>query len=189
MRSKSTWWAFAIIGGVDPHRLQPGARPEAGGGQDLERSARSRCAAFLLRHVEFDGGVRRPGRRLGRHSLRPTPSPPWRCRSSSHWPAGGWARRTLNTLLDTAPAGATEIVRDIVSDVHGVLAIKSLRLRPAGPTMFTSIVVEVARTMPIDDIVRTKDAIHDQVQERFPNADITVTANPVPLDSERCSRR
>lgn len=98
----------------------------------------------------------------------------------------GWAlgARTLNTLLDTAPAGATEIVRGLVNDVHGVLALKSLRLRPAGATMFTSIVVEVARTMPIDEIVRTKDAITAAVQERFPNADITVTANPVPLDSE-----
>ncbi len=98
----------------------------------------------------------------------------------------GWqlGARTLNTLLDTAPQGATDIVREIVSDVHGVLAIKALRLRPAGATMFTSIVVEVARTMPIDEIVRTKEHILQKVQERFPNADITVTANPVPLDSE-----
>jgi len=92
--------------------------------------------------------------------------------------------RTVNTLMDTAPAGATEIVRGLVNDVHGVLALKSIRLRPAGATMFTSVVVEVARTMPIDDIVKTKDAITAAVQERFPNADITVTANPVALDSE-----
>ncbi|MCA3560974.1 MAG: cation diffusion facilitator family transporter [Aestuariivirga sp.] len=98
----------------------------------------------------------------------------------------GWdlGARTVNTLLDTAPAGATGIVRGLVNDVHGVLALKSIRLRPAGATMFASIVVEVARTMPIDEIVRTKDAITAAVQERFPNADITVTANPVALDSE-----
>ena len=98
----------------------------------------------------------------------------------------GWqlGAKTMNTLLDAAPAGATEVVRGLVNDVHGVLAIKSIRLKPAGPTMFTSIVVEVARTMPIDDIVKTKDAIHRAVQDRFPNADITVTANPVALDNE-----
>jgi cation diffusion facilitator family transporter len=98
----------------------------------------------------------------------------------------GWrlGARTLNTLLDTAPAGATEVVRSLVNDVHGVLSIKSIRLRPAGGTMFTAIVVEVARTMPIDDIVKTKDAIFAAVQDRFPNADITVTANPVALDNE-----
>ncbi|WP_421694952.1 cation diffusion facilitator family transporter [Aestuariivirga sp.] len=98
----------------------------------------------------------------------------------------GWklGARTMSTLLDAAPAGATEIVRGLVGDVHGVLAIKSIRLKPAGATMFTSIIVEVARTMPIDEIVRTKDAIQAAVQDRFPNADITVTANPVALDNE-----
>jgi divalent metal cation (Fe/Co/Zn/Cd) transporter len=50
--------------------------------------------------------------------------------------------------------------------------------------MFAAIVVEVARTMPIDEIVRVKDAIQGRVQDRFPNADITVTANPVTLDNE-----
>ncbi len=98
----------------------------------------------------------------------------------------GWqlGSRTMNTLLDAAPAGATAIVRDEVNAVHGVLAIKSIRLRPAGATMFTSIVVEVARTMPIDVIVATKEAIHSRILARFPNADITVTANPVALDNE-----
>jgi cation diffusion facilitator family transporter len=98
----------------------------------------------------------------------------------------GWrlGARTLNTLLDTAPAGATEAVRGLVNDVHGVLAIKSIRLRPAGATLFAAIVVEVARTMPIDEIVRTKEAIFRAVHGRFPNADITVTANPVALDNE-----
>ena len=98
----------------------------------------------------------------------------------------GWrlGRRTLNTLLDTAPEGATEIVRQAIGGVDGILEIKRIRLRPAGPTLFTSIVVEVPRTMPIDEIVQVKDAIRAAVQGKFPHADITVTANPVPLDSE-----
>ncbi len=103
----------------------------------------------------------------------------------------GWrlGRRTLATLLDTAPAGTTDIMRGLVSQVDGVLALTSLRLRPAGPTLFASIVVEVPRTMPIDDIIKTKDTIQDLVQARFPKADITVTANPVALDSETVFQR
>lgn len=98
----------------------------------------------------------------------------------------GWrlGARTLDTLLDAAPEGATAVIRGMVADVPGVLTIASLRLRPAGPTMFTSVVVEVARTMPIDEIVRLKETIHARIRERFPNADITVTANPVALDTE-----
>jgi cation diffusion facilitator family transporter len=93
-------------------------------------------------------------------------------------------RRTLSTLLDTAPEGATAVVRDIVQHVDGVLAIKHLRLRPAGATLFASIVVEVARTMPVDDMVTLRDTVFARVKEKFANADITVTANPVALDNE-----
>lgn len=103
----------------------------------------------------------------------------------------GWrlGARTLNTLLDTAPEGATEAVRTIVNGIDGILTIKSLRLRPAGPTLFASVVVEVPRTMPIDEIVTLKDTIRDKVHARFPNADLTVTANPVALDSETVFQR
>jgi cation diffusion facilitator family transporter len=98
----------------------------------------------------------------------------------------GWrlGQRTLATLLDQAPEGATEKVRRLVGEAPGVLRLKSLRIRPAGPTLFVSIVVEVARTMPVDDIVTLKQSLLDRVQELYPQADITMTANPVALDNE-----
>jgi cation diffusion facilitator family transporter len=98
----------------------------------------------------------------------------------------GWrlGRRTLNTLLDTAPEGATEAVRDIVLKTDGILALTSLRLRPAGATLFVSVVVEVARTMPVDDMITLKNTVHARIREKFPNADITFTPNPVVLDDE-----
>lgn len=98
----------------------------------------------------------------------------------------GWrlGKRTLNTLLDTAPEGATEKIRDIVSNVGGVLTLRTLRLRPAGATLFVSAVVEVARTMPVDDMVALKDTIYARIREVFPKADVTVAANPVALDDE-----
>jgi cation diffusion facilitator family transporter len=98
----------------------------------------------------------------------------------------GWrlGKRTLNTLLDTAPEGATEKVHSIVSEIDGVLALRRLRLRPAGATLFVNLVVEVARTMPVDEMVALKDTIHTRVRQTFPNADVTVAANPVALDNE-----
>jgi cation diffusion facilitator family transporter len=103
----------------------------------------------------------------------------------------GWrlAVRTLGTLLDKAPEGATADVRAIVDEIPGVLRLKSLRLRPAGPTMFTSIVVDVPRTMPVDHIMRLKETLTQRVLDRFPKADVTVTADPVALDSESVFER
>ena len=73
----------------------------------------------------------------------------------------GWrlGKRTLATLLDTAPVGATAELRSLIENASGVLHLSSLRLRPAGPTLFTSAVVEVPRTMPVDDIVKLKDTL------------------------------
>jgi cation diffusion facilitator family transporter len=103
----------------------------------------------------------------------------------------GWrlAQRTLNTLLDRAPDGATADIRAIIDQMPGVLNLTSLRIRPAGPTLFTSIVVEVPRTTPVDNIVKLKDSLAEKVRARFPNSDITVTANPVALDSESVFQR
>jgi cation diffusion facilitator family transporter len=103
----------------------------------------------------------------------------------------GWrlGRRTLDTLLDAAPEGATERIRELVAAQDGVLAINRLRLRPAGATLFAGIVVDVRRTMPVDDIVALKDGIARIVREAFPHADVTVTANPVALDDETVFER
>ncbi|MFL5259683.1 MAG: cation-efflux pump [Hyphomicrobiales bacterium] len=93
-------------------------------------------------------------------------------------------RRTLNTLLDTAPEGASERIRAIVNSFDGVLALERLRIRPAGPTLFVSIVVAVRRTTPVEELVRLRNGIANEVRKLFPNADITVTADPLALDDE-----
>jgi cation diffusion facilitator family transporter len=103
----------------------------------------------------------------------------------------GWrlGRRTLDTLLDAAPEGATERIRELVAAQDGVLAVRRLRLRPAGATLFAGVVVDVRRTMPVDDIILLKDRIERLVAEAFPHADVTVTANPVALDDETVFER
>ena len=103
----------------------------------------------------------------------------------------GWrlGKRTLATLLDTAPAGATAELRSLIEHTSGVLNLNSLRLHPAGPTLFTSAVVEVPRTMPVDDIVKLKDTLTEKIMQKFPRADVTVTVNPVTLDDETVFQR
>jgi cation diffusion facilitator family transporter len=98
-------------------------------------------------------------------------------------------KRTLATLLDTAPQGATAEVRAILETAQGVLQVKSLRLRPAGPTLFISVVIDVRRTMPVDDIVSLKDLLADAITAKFPTSDVTIAANPVALDDETVFQR
>jgi divalent metal cation (Fe/Co/Zn/Cd) transporter len=66
----------------------------------------------------------------------------------------------------------------------GVLRVAQLRIRPGGPTLFVSLVVEVPRTMPVDSMVRLKDSLTAGVLKLHPKADVLVTTNPVAIDSE-----
>lgn len=98
-------------------------------------------------------------------------------------------KRTFDTLLDAAPGGATEAIRKIVEGTDGVLSLVRLRIRPAGATLFTGVVVTVPRTMPVDDMIALRQKIGRDIKALFPNADVTVTADPVALDDESISER
>jgi cation diffusion facilitator family transporter len=57
----------------------------------------------------------------------------------------GW--RTIETLTDTAPAGAAERISAIANKVRGVVAVDRVRVRPAGTSLFAEIAVAVSRTL------------------------------------------
>ena len=102
---EATVWAFAVIAVsivVDFFRARA-ALP--GRGRDLERGARSRRAAFRLRHVVVGRGAARPRRRRARLSAGRTRPP--RSSVAVFICIAGWrlGRRTIDTLTDTAPAG------------------------------------------------------------------------------------
>src|SRR5438132_9362095 len=73
----------------------------------------------------------------------------------------GWrlGRRTIDTLTDTAPAGASGKVTAIVEKIAGVVAVERVRVRPAGDTLFIDLVVGVSRTLPLDRVAILKQRI------------------------------
>jgi cation diffusion facilitator family transporter len=92
--------------------------------------------------------------------------------------------RTLVTLLDQAPEGTTETMRELASDVNGVLGISRLRVRPAGPTLFVDLTADVPRTLPATTTDAIRGTLVEKIRQRFSKADVTVQINPVQLDSE-----
>jgi cation diffusion facilitator family transporter len=91
---------------------------------------------------------------------------------------------TVNALLDRAPDGFTSDVRAIVQAQPGVLAMGELRAKPVGPKLFVTLVVDVARTLHIDAIETIRKRLSQEIATRFPEADVTVTANPIAVDDE-----
>ncbi len=103
----------------------------------------------------------------------------------------GWrlGRRTIETLTDTAPAGAAERLRNISARVRGVVAVERVRARPVGDKLFVEISVAVSRTLPLDRVARLKDDIGGAIRAEMPRAEVSVTTEPRALDSESVLER
>jgi divalent metal cation (Fe/Co/Zn/Cd) transporter len=72
----------------------------------------------------------------------------------------------------------------LVDRTDGILNISQLRVRQVGKVLFISVVADIPRMMAITEIVAIKDKLTAEIQTKYPFADVTVTANPVALDSE-----
>lgn len=98
-------------------------------------------------------------------------------------------RRTIETLTDTAPAGAAETIEAVVRRVSGVVAVERVRVRPAGTNLFAEIAVGVSRTLPLDRVAAVEGGIAAAVQSAMPNAEVTVVTIPRALDDETVMER
>ena len=98
----------------------------------------------------------------------------------------GWrlGRRTIDMLIDAAPQGAAETIRQVAAKVPGVVAVEAVRARAVGETTFIDLTVAVSRTLPLDRVTMIKAAIETALRAQIPGAEPIVTTDPVALDNE-----
>jgi len=93
-------------------------------------------------------------------------------------------RRTLNTLLDAAPEGAVQRIRQLAKETDGVLSMRRVRIRRAGAALFLDLDVNVRRTLPLDQAEEIRNRLAENIRREFRQADISITTHPVALDDE-----
>lgn len=98
-------------------------------------------------------------------------------------------KRTLDTLLDTAPPGRAGQMRALIAGVPGVAGIHELRLRPGGNEIFGELVIDVARTLPLDRVDIIKSRVRKTVHDAFPDTLLTVSTRPRALATETVRER
>ncbi|WP_448207865.1 cation diffusion facilitator family transporter [Azospirillum sp. sgz302134] len=98
-------------------------------------------------------------------------------------------RRTIDTLIDTAPAGAAERVEGVVGAVPGIAAVQRVRVRPAGSVLFVDLDVAVGRALPLNRVAEIKAAVTETLRAEMPEAEVTVAAHPLALDEETVMQR
>ncbi|WP_213285242.1 cation-efflux pump [Bradyrhizobium sp. sGM-13] len=98
-------------------------------------------------------------------------------------------RSTVETLLDRAPAGASEKATAAIRAVPGVVGVERVRVRLVGPTHFIDAIAKVPRTYPIDRVEAIKKTAQVAVTQALGDADLTFTAVPVARDNESVRER
>ena len=99
------------------------------------------------------------------------------------------ATRVIGVLLDTAPQGVAQRVREIARRTPGVLGIDSVRVRPAGGSLMGDVAVAVARTLPLDRVGEVKESLARAIGEELPRSEFTVSTRPVAPDDETILER
>jgi cation diffusion facilitator family transporter len=93
------------------------------------------------------------------------------------WVGSRLGRRTLDALLDVAPAGLQQTIARAVAGMDGVLDVDRIRVRRAGNRHFVDATVSVARTASLEQVHALSDAIEKRIGEIVPS-DVMVHAEP-----------
>lgn len=88
------------------------------------------------------------------------------------------ARKTIDALLDAAPAGVRSKIIDAVGRVQGVIEVDRVRIRRAGNRYFADVSVGLARTVTFQHSGQVAAAVTDAVHRVLPDADVTVNSIP-----------
>jgi cation diffusion facilitator family transporter len=94
------------------------------------------------------------------------------------------ARRTIDALLDAAPAGVRSRIISAVSNVEGLLEIDRVRIRRAGNRYFADLSIGLARNVTFQRSEQVSDAVTDAVHAVLPDADVIVHSVPRAVLSE-----
>ena len=88
------------------------------------------------------------------------------------------ARKTIDALLDTAPAGARSQIISALGKVDGLLEVDRVRIRRAGNHYFADVSVGLARNVTFQKSGQVADEVTRAVHRLLPNTDVVVHSVP-----------
>jgi len=98
-------------------------------------------------------------------------------------------KRTIEALLDTAPAGMAQEIERAVEAIPGVTDCHQVRVRPSGPQVFVDVHVVVDGKQSLKDAHHLTETVETTVRGVAPAADVTVHMEPkLPADVQTAAQ-
>jgi cation diffusion facilitator family transporter len=98
-------------------------------------------------------------------------------------------RRTMDVLLDRAPDGIPQKLREAAAGVEGVLRVGQVRVRRSGPKFFVDMTVDVDRNLSFERTHAIAEDVEVCVQSIAPGADVVVHTDPREVEREALAKR
>ena len=97
-------------------------------------------------------------------------------------------KRAVTVLLDVAPPGLADRIAAEASQVPGVQSVGPLRVRQAGASVFVDLVVNVDRSVLLEEAHQIAEAVDDHVTRLVQRGDVVVHVDPVRRSGENLSQ-
>jgi divalent metal cation (Fe/Co/Zn/Cd) transporter len=88
------------------------------------------------------------------------------------------ARKTIDALLDAAPAGVRARIIDEIAKLEGVIELDRVRIRRAGNHYFTDVSVGLGRNLTFQRSEQMAASVREAVHRVLPDADVMVHSIP-----------
>jgi cation diffusion facilitator family transporter len=97
-------------------------------------------------------------------------------------------KRAVTVLLDVAPSGLADRIAAEASQVPGVQSVGPVRLRQAGASVFVDLVVNVDRSVSLEEAHQIAEAVDDHLTRLVQRGDVVVHVDPVRRSGENLSQ-
>lgn len=92
-------------------------------------------------------------------------------------------KRTIDGLLDAAPAGLADEVQRAAETIPGVIDCHAVRIRPSGPRTFVDMHILVDGKLSLEEAHALTEKVEEVVGQIAHNADVNVHVEPAPADA------
>ncbi len=93
------------------------------------------------------------------------------------------ALRSTHVLLDRAPTGMEETIREALRSLPQVLEIRKLRVRDSGTQMFVDVTIAVDGEMTLNESHNVADTTERRIESIIPKVDVVVHVEPLNLET------
>jgi cation diffusion facilitator family transporter len=87
-------------------------------------------------------------------------------------------KRTLDALLDAAPAGSASRISRAVGAIPGVMRQDRIRVRHSGSKLFVELRLTLSSNIPLEHAQALENEVESKVLELFPGADVVIQIVP-----------